>query len=243
MAGALGHHFPPHRDNREQCPLCPITCAQSAAKAAPSRAGAGPPAQGEQAGDRQDSTSTTARFLDSEFREVLTPMLTISAAVVRTLSIIIALALSACIAISPTPPAVMAQPSAPASAPNSWFYGHPAPAISAAAAMKGWHDCIAAAAARLDDHKSSVMDIALAIEPLCMTKENTMIDAINREYLEKNPGIAANMSLTEMERVRQEARTNFRQTIGTFILALRKPVLPAARPPPASAEPFMSLPI
>ncbi len=88
--------------------------------------------------------------------------------------------------------------------------------------MKDWHDCIAVAAARLDDHKSSVMDIALAIEPLCMTKEETMIDAINREYLDKNPGIAANMSMVEMDRVRQEAHTNFRQTIGTSILGLRK---------------------
>jgi hypothetical protein len=88
--------------------------------------------------------------------------------------------------------------------------------------MKDWHDCIAAAAARLDDHKSSVMDIASAIEPLCVTKEETMIDAINREYLDKNPGIAANMNLAEMNRVRQEAHANFRQTIGTFILGLRK---------------------
>lgn len=66
------------------------------------------------------------------------------------------------------------------------------------------------------------MDIAVAIEPLCMTKEEAMIDAINSEYLDKNPGIAANMSVTEMERVRQDAHTNFRQNIGTFILALRK---------------------
>jgi hypothetical protein len=135
----------------------------------------------------------------------------------------------------------MAQASAPKPAPNSWFYGHPAPTISAAAAIKDWHDCIAAAAARLDDHKSSVMDIALAIEPLCITKEETMTDAINKEFLDKNSGIAANMSLKEMGRVRQEARTNSRQTIGTLILALRKPVLAAKKPPPpAGAEPFMS---
>jgi hypothetical protein len=123
---------------------------------------------------------------------------------------------------SPTPPVVMAQTSPPTSAPSSWFYGHPAPTISAAAAMRAWQDCIAVAAARLDDHKSSVMDIALAIEPLCMTKEETMTDAINREYLDKNPGIAANMNLAEMVRVRQEARTSSRQTIGAVILGLRK---------------------
>jgi hypothetical protein len=105
----------------------------------------------------------------------------------------------------------------------AWFYGHPAPTISSAAAFKEWHDCITAAAVRLDDHKSSVMDIAVAIEPLCMTKEDTMIDAINKEFLDKNPGVAANMSVVEMERVRQETRTSSRQNIGTFILATRKP--------------------
>jgi hypothetical protein len=130
--------------------------------------------------------------------------------VVRILSITIAVALSDCAS------AVMAQ--APA-----WFYGHPAPTISSAAAFKEWHDCITAAAVRLDDHKSSVMDIAVAIEPLCMTKEDTMIDAINKEFLDKNPGVAANMSVVEMERVRQETRTSSRQNIGTFILATRKP--------------------
>lgn len=121
------------------------------------------------------------------------------------------------------PPAAMAQTPAAEPAPNSWFYGHPAPTISAAAAFKDWHACIVAAAARLDDHKSSVMDIALAIEPLCNTKEETMIDAINKEFLDKNTGIAADMSMAEMERVRKDAHTNFRQNIGTFILALRKP--------------------
>lgn len=152
----------------------------------------------------------------------------------RILSIAIALALSACAAGLPTSP-VMAQTSAPEPAPNSWFYGHPAPTISAAAAMKNWRDCITAAAARLDDHKSSVMDIAVAIEPLCSTKEETLIDAINKEFLEKNAGIAANMSLKEMERVRQETHTSFRQTIGTVILTLRrKPVLAAPKPPPAT---------
>ncbi len=49
-----------------------------------------------------------------------------------------------------------------------------------------------------------------------------MIDAINKEYLDKNPGIAANMDLAQMERVRQDAHTSFRQNIGTFILALRR---------------------
>ena len=109
----------------------------------------------------------------------------------RILSITIAIALSACIAAALTPPSVVAQTSAPEPAPKSWFYGHPAPTISAAAAFKDWHACIVAAAARLDDHKSSAMDIALAIEPLCDTKEETMIDAINKEFLDKNTGIAA----------------------------------------------------
>ena len=49
-----------------------------------------------------------------------------------------------------------------------------------------------------------------------------MIDAINKEFLDKNTGIAANMSMKEMERVRQETRTNSRQNIGTLILALRR---------------------
>ena len=141
----------------------------------------------------------------------------------RILSIAIALEVCACAAGSPTPPAVMAQTPVAAPELNSWFYGHPAPTISAAAAMKDWTSCIAVAAARLDDHKSSVMDIALAIEPLCSTKEDRTIDAINIEYLEKNPAIAANMSMVEMDRVRQEVHTNLRQTIGTLILVLRKP--------------------
>ena len=63
-----------------------------------------------------------------------------------------------------------------------------------------------------------------------------MIDAVNKEFLDKNPGIAANMSVTEMERVRKDARANFRQNIGTFILALRKPVPPAARPSPVTDQ-------
>ena len=116
----------------------------------------------------------------------------------------------------------MAQAPTPVPAPNSWFYGHPAPTISAAAAFKDWQACIVAAAARLDDHKSSVMDIAVAIEPLCNTKEDTMIDAINKEFLDKNAGIAANIDMAHMERLRKDAHTTFRQNIGTFILALRK---------------------
>jgi hypothetical protein len=154
----------------------------------------------------------------------------------RLFAISAALALSACIATAPTPSPVMAQTSPPEPASNSWFYGHPAPTISAAAAFKAWQACIVAAAARLDDHKSSVMDIALAIEPLCDTKEETMIDAINKEFLDKNTGIAANMSMTEMERVRKDAHANFRQNIGTFILALRKPGLPAERPSRATDQ-------
>ena len=49
-----------------------------------------------------------------------------------------------------------------------------------------------------------------------------MIDAINKEFLDKNSGIAANMSMVEMERVRRDAHTNFRQTIGTAILDFRR---------------------
>jgi hypothetical protein len=49
-----------------------------------------------------------------------------------------------------------------------------------------------------------------------------MIEATNKEFLDKNPGIAANMTLVGMQQVREEARTSFRQTIGTIILALRK---------------------
>jgi hypothetical protein len=133
----------------------------------------------------------------------------------------------AALVLSASAPAVMAQ--APA-----WFYGHPAPTISGAAAFKVWHDCIAAAAVRLDDHKSSVMDIAVAIEPLCSAKEETMIDAINKEFSDKNPGIAANLSVKDMERLRQESRASFRQNIGTIILTLRKQ--PASKPSPATDQ-------
>jgi hypothetical protein len=129
----------------------------------------------------------------------------------------------------------MAQTSPPKPAPNSWFYGHHTPTISAAAAIKGWQDCIAAAAARLDDHKSSVMDVALAIQPLCSAEEDTMVDAINREYMDKNPGIAAHVGMVEMDRVRREAHTKFRQTIGTTILALRTG-RSAEKPPPATDQ-------
>jgi hypothetical protein len=137
-------------------------------------------------------------------------------------SILAALVLGACAS------AAMAQ--------AAWFYGHPAPTISSAAAFKDWHDCITAAAVQLDDHKSSVMDIAVAIEPLCMAKEDTMIDATNKEFLDKNPGLAANIGVTQMEQIRQEARASSRQNIGTFILALRKPVPPAARRSPATDQ-------
>ncbi len=106
--------------------------------------------------------------------------------------------------------------------------------------MKNWRDCITAAAARLDDHKSSVMDIAVAIEPLCSTKEETLIDAINKEFLEKNAGIAANMSLKEMERVRQETHTSFRQTIGTVILPSVPPDRSRISPLSSGANSFSS---
>jgi hypothetical protein len=151
---------------------------------------------------------------------------------VRILLIAIALALSACAVGSQTP--AVAQTWPPKPAPNSWFYGHPAPTVSAAAATKGWHDCIEALAARLDDNKSSVMDIALVIEPLCITKEETMIDAINSEYLDKNPGIAASLNVVEMNRVRQDAHTKYRQTIGTLILAHRKGLSAEKPPSPAT---------
>ena len=66
------------------------------------------------------------------------------------------------------------------------------------------------------------MDVASAIEPICNTKEDAMIDAINGEFFEKNPGIAANMTVAGMDSARQDAHTHFRQIIGTIILALRK---------------------
>jgi hypothetical protein len=111
--------------------------------------------------------------------------------------------------------------SAPALA-GDWFYGHPAPTIPPDVAYKAWYDCIVGAGSRLDDRISSVMDIASAIQPLCVEKETTVNDAINNDFLDKNPGISANMSLTEMVRVRQEAHASYRQQIGTLILGLRK---------------------
>src|SRR2546426_178639 len=103
-----------------------------------------------------------------------------------------------------------------------WFYGHPAPTVSGAVAYKLWQDCIASAAARLDDYASSVMDVASAIQPLCSAQEDTMIDAINKEFLDKNSGAATYITLQAMEQTRQEARASHRQTIGTIILTLRK---------------------
>ncbi len=65
------------------------------------------------------------------------------------------------------------------------------------------------------------MDVATGIEPLCSAKEDIMIDAINTQFLDKNPGIAANMSLAAMEHARQDAHERFRQTIGTLVLMHR----------------------
>jgi hypothetical protein len=76
----------------------------------------------------------------------------VGAIVVRILSITIVLAVSGVVGL---PSVALAQTSPRAGAPSSWFYGHPAPTLSAAVAMKEWRDCIAVGAARLDDHKSS----------------------------------------------------------------------------------------
>lgn len=103
-----------------------------------------------------------------------------------------------------------------------WFYGHPAPKVSAAAAYSDWVTCLSEAIIQLDDGISSAMDVATAVEPICGAKEEVMIDAINMEFLDKNRGIAGNMSLTAMEETRQYARGNFRQTIGTLVLKHRK---------------------
>jgi hypothetical protein len=94
--------------------------------------------------------------------------------------------------------------------------------VSVTVAFKDWQDCIRDAAPRLDDYSSSVMDIASAVQPVCIAKEDVMIDAMNKEYLEKNAGVAANMTLAEMIRVRQSTHTSMTQTIGTLILTLRK---------------------
>jgi ABC transporter substrate binding protein len=89
------------------------------------------------------------------------------------------LAMAGCAA---SPPAPLPEQSAGSLTQKSltpqggWFYGHPAPAVSAAVALKDWQDCIRAAAARLDDRLSPVMDIALAIQPVCITKEDVMIE-------------------------------------------------------------------
>jgi hypothetical protein len=55
---------------------------------------------------------------------------------------------------------------------TDWFYGQPVPTVTGAVASNEWIDCISKAAGRLDDHSSPVMDVALALEPICATKEN-----------------------------------------------------------------------
>lgn len=153
----------------------------------------------------------------------------------RIFSIAIALALMACAIGSTISSFVLAQtPPEPTSI--SWFYGHPAPTISAAAAIRRWHDCVAAAAARLDDHLSSVMDIAAAIEPICSTRENTMIDAELKEFLDKNPHDAAHIGILEVDRLRRREITDFRKNIGTIILTLRRKAHSAERPLQATSQ-------
>ena len=71
---------------------------------------------------------------------------------------------------------------------GEWFYGHPAPIVPPDIAAKNWRDCIVAASKRLDDRISSVMDIASAIEPMCSAKAETMIDAMNKDFLESPIG-------------------------------------------------------
>jgi hypothetical protein len=98
----------------------------------------------------------------------------------------------------------------------------PAPSASVADAFRAWHGCILTAAARLDDRISSAMDVAAAIQPLCIEKEITLTDAINKDFLDRNPGIRANMTATEWVRVREATRAYSRQQIGGFVLVLRK---------------------
>lgn len=105
---------------------------------------------------------------------------------------------------------------------DGYFYGHPTPTVSADVAQKEWQSCIIKAAAKLDDFTSPVMDIAIAIQPLCSDQEVTMNDAINEEFLAKNPGLNANMSWEEMEKVRQNQHMSLRPTIGSYVLMLRK---------------------
>lgn len=103
-----------------------------------------------------------------------------------------------------------------------WFYGHAVPTMTADAAIKNWHDCIVAAVAQLDDRISSVMDVAAAVAPFCGDKETEMTDAINKEFLDKNPGIASYTGVSQMEDIRREAKISHRQTIGGIILQSRK---------------------
>lgn len=103
-----------------------------------------------------------------------------------------------------------------------FYYGLPVPTVSGAVAQDDWNSCIVSAASRLDDRVSPVMDIASAIEPLCRAKETTMIEAINKDFLAKNPGIEANMTFASVRQMREEAHATFRQAIGTIILAVRK---------------------
>ena len=105
---------------------------------------------------------------------------------------------------------------------GEWFYGNPAPTVTAAEAGKDWQKCIADAAAKLDDGISSVGDIAAAIQPMCGSKETLMIDAINKEYLDKNEGQKSYLTLDQMEKIRSNAHESFRQTIAAIILKLRR---------------------
>jgi hypothetical protein len=104
---------------------------------------------------------------------------------------------------------------------GEWFYGHPAPTVTGAEALKDWHKCIDDATAKLDDGISSVGDVAAAIQPMCESKETLMIDAVNKEYIDKNEGVGRYLGVQQMEKIRSDAHESSRQTIGTTILKLR----------------------
>lgn len=101
-----------------------------------------------------------------------------------------------------TTSSIVVQPSEPRA---RWFYGHLAPTTTAAVASEHWRECVSTTAIRLDDHISTVMDVATAIQGVCIAKEESMVDAINIEYFDKNPGIASNISIQAMVNLRQSA--------------------------------------
>lgn len=101
------------------------------------------------------------------------------------------------------------------------FYGHSAPTIPKDEALKDWQNCVVESVVSLDDRTSPVMDVATAIEPLCMIKEDLAIDAVNKQLFDDHPALSAGIDLAKMEQLRNEAHTSFRRNIGTVILEWR----------------------